>query len=888
MSLSLQELIDTIEPPPATSPEAAADRLYMQREYRAAAAAYRALEDNGARIQEKLGASLEDTGDHLAARHIFRPIEDDLSPIGKAIYAQTLFASVSSWGGREGYDAEPEEGIRVLESVLNFDVPPHFAFVVAARNRYHWKGDGGRASIGDQIIRGAHLYPRSELLLLDADCIRQSAQVDPAESIQPLLRFSIDVGVTPRLLWTIHWRYRQLQRPEEALSSLTEAIDCQRRQNGTRDTLGVLLAQRAQMHLQAESYAEAIADAGDAGALCTSHDERMASALIACLAALKADQRAAADEAAAAFLDALFAENQLPWFTAAELHGRMGGENWSGFEIVHFDLTMTAFAGKLERLGDPMHAGWFRYLIACEVMDDATGEGDNVEHDWAALGRILGNAAQLTQHHPHVEALDVRVRGELPDADWGELGCRWMSAWIAINAADGNTPDPTDLPSHLYAHAHQRDLFFAGIAKALKASSPGPHAFNALEAAEIVSYLVDKKMARILYDMLASICIDDDRTDPLFFLGWSAQTVNLRSEAFRAYFDLLDQEPNTVVAITNALLMCDHESMSGQLDQVRQRVATFKAAVDDRERYTKVDEAFEAARRRCLSKRSRLTETLTEAMRGYAQFGDRSATLKNLSLLDAITLVALLRTAPPAGDQLFLPRVSKGSIPFARLMQHRHGFFGLMQHGLISPGQTTDSASIQRKESGSYAWDFPEIDWHINPHALSLADEMRAIPHGGLWPKHWAGAARLLAVDFAREEIAAYLDEQAAARYWPKPDRDDRFQQLLALLVERVSVAEAYSLIYMGAMSAADNKTKYPTSATQASNLMVKRTGERLDRVMSGDLTPKVYDRSWNTPRTQMHLALWEDVLGMADSGFTSRLAQLRFPGERAVRKKGH
>ena len=145
---------------------------------------------------------------------------------------------------------------------------------------------------------------------------------------------------------------------------------------------------------------------------------------------------------------------------------------------------------------------------------------------------------------------------------------------------------------------------------------------------------------------------------------------------------------------------------------------------------------------------------------------------------------------------------------------------------------------------------------------------------------------RLLAVDFAREEIATYLDEQAIDRSWPEPDRDDRFQQLLAMLVERVSVAEAYYLIYLGAMSAADNKARNPINATQASNLMVKRTGERLDRVVSGDLTPKPYNRSWNTPRTQMHMALWEDVLGMGDAGFTARLAQVKFPGERINRKK--
>lgn len=885
MSSSLQQLIDTTEAPLATSSEAAADLLYFQGEYSAAATAYLALEDKSARIQEKLGASLQQDGDNLAARNVFRPIEGELSPIGKVIFAQALFASVSRWSKREGYEAETEEGVRILSSVLDLEVPPHFAFVVASANRYCWKLGANQSHVGGQIIRGANLYPRSEQLLLNADQVRCFSKVDPAESIKHLLKFSIDVGVTPRLLWTIYSRYRQLGQSEESLRWLTEAIDSQRQQHGSNETVGILLAQRAEMQIQVGSYASAIADALEAYDLCANQDERMASALIGCLASLKADDRVAADRAAAAFLETLLAKNQLSWFIAAELYGRIDDEHWSGFEIVSLDIKMTAFADLIDRLPNPLHQGWFRYLVASEIIDGATAE-DAAEPDWGVLAQVLGDAAKLTQHHPHVEALDVRVRGELPGVNWGDLGYRWMAARIAINAAVVDDTDTTDLPSNLYADSHKRDQFFAGIVKALKVSSPSPHAFDVLEGSGIREYLVEKKMARVLFDMLTSICVDDHRTDPQFFLGWSAQSLNLRSEAFRAYFALLDQEPGADVAITNALLMCDCEPMASYLEELKDRVATFKSSVDAKDQYKKVDEAFEAARQRCLSKRSRLAEILTKAMRGFAPLGDRSATLEDLSLLDATTLVALLRTSSPAGDQLFIPRVSKGNIPFCRLSEQRRGFFTLMQLGLISPGHETDPTCVKRMESGSYSWVFPQIDWHISPHAMSLADEVRAIPHGGKWPKHWAGAARLLAVDFAREEIATYLDEQALDRNWPEPDRDDRLQQLLAMLVERVSVAEAYYLIYLGAMSAADNRAKHPINATQASNLMVKRTGERLDRVVSGGLAPKSFNRSWNSPRTQMHIALWEDVLGMGDVGFTDRLAQIKFPGERTNRRK--
>jgi len=71
-------------------------------------------------------------------------------------------------------------------------------------------------------------------------------------------------------------------------------------------------------------------------------------------------------------------------------------------------------------------------------------------------------------------------------------------------------------------------------------------------------------------------------------------------------------------------------------------------------------------------------------------------------------------------------------------------------------------------------------------------------------------------------------------------------------------------------MSASDYKQKYPVSGQQAADMLIKRTGLRLESVRAGRFPAKPYDRPWKLPRSAVSFALWGTILDMGDDGFTA------------------
>ncbi|WP_449392353.1 hypothetical protein [Eoetvoesiella caeni] len=93
--------------------------------------------------------------------------------------------------------------------------------------------------------------------------------------------------------------------------------------------------------------------------------------------------------------------------------------------------------------------------------------------------------------------------------------------------------------------------------------------------------------------------------------------------------------------------------------------------------------------------------------------------------------------------------------------------------------------------------------------------------------------------------------------------------------MDELPVAQALHLAYLGAMSASDYKQKYPVSGQQAADMLIKRTGQRLESMRDGRFPAKAYDRPWKLPRSAISFALWGTILGMEDNGFTHRIADL-------------
>ncbi|CAM5479979.1 hypothetical protein ECAE60S_03201 [Eoetvoesiella caeni] len=155
----------------------------------------------------------------------------------------------------------------------------------------------------------------------------------------------------------------------------------------------------------------------------------------------------------------------------------------------------------------------------------------------------------------------------------------------------------------------------------------------------------------------------------------------------------------------------------------------------------------------------------------------------------------------------------------------------------------------------------------------SLVERLRSL--NGTIPESWRRDVHPLALEIARGEITEYLDFLAQERGWPGPRNTEEVSDLTRVLVDELPVAQALHLAYLGAMSASDYKQKYPVSGQQAADMLIKRTGQRLESMRDGRFPAKAYDRPWKLPRSAISFALWGTILGMEDNGFTHRIADL-------------
>jgi hypothetical protein len=85
-----------------------------------------------------------------------------------------------------------------------------------------------------------------------------------------------------------------------------------------------------------------------------------------------------------------------------------------------------------------------------------------------------------------------------------------------------------------------------------------------------------------------------------------------------------------------------------------------------------------------------------------------------------------------------------------------------------------------------------------------------------------------------------YLGFLAEERRWPEPRNTETLSDLTRELINELSVAQAFNLAYLGAMSASDYKQKYPVNAQQATDMLIRRTGDRLESVRSGRYQAKL------------------------------------------------
>ncbi|RQT01723.1 hypothetical protein DF044_38605 [Burkholderia contaminans] len=295
--------------------------------------------------------------------------------------------------------------------------------------------------------------------------------------------------------------------------------------------------------------------------------------------------------------------------------------------------------------------------------------------------------------------------------------------------------------------------------------------------------------------------------------------------------------------------------------------------VDDSQNKSKLVEALERARQRCEDKDATKRRIIGSKLATYPALVERYVEPSDIPLRAAVALLALFRcaNAEPGDDEL--PPFDGCGIQFAPVVGCRRILFDLLETGLVTVAPNTSLDAFLIKDGAISSWWFGSIRWRLAPSCELLVERLRSL--NGEIPIAWRQDLQPLALEIARGEVVEYLDYLASERGWPEPRNTEEVSDLTRLLVNELPVAQAFYLAYLGAMSASDYKQKYHVSGQQAADMLVKRTGQRLESVRDGNWPAKEFDRPWKVPRSAVSFALWGTILDMGDDGFTRRIADV-------------
>uniref|UniRef100_UPI0021C16BF4 hypothetical protein n=1 Tax=Burkholderia multivorans TaxID=87883 RepID=UPI0021C16BF4 len=380
-----------------------------------------------------------------------------------------------------------------------------------------------------------------------------------------------------------------------------------------------------------------------------------------------------------------------------------------------------------------------------------------------------------------------------------------------------------------------------------------------------------RKLTQEFHQLMTIIADGDERPEVQFYLGLAAQRTKHQAAARSAYQRVLAQQPNHHSAIYNFLLLCTSTQDTPLLEQIEPLVSQYPE--DEPEEKQELVDALAKARQRCEDKEAAKWRSIRLALEAYPALREHGVGPADISLRAAVALLALLRCANAEPGDIELPPFDGSDISFAPGPGGRRVLFDLLNTGLVTVHPNTSTAAFTFEEGAVCGWRLGSIRWSLSASCESLIERLRSL--NGAIPDSWRRDVLPLALEIARGEIVEYLDFLAQERGWPEPRDTENVADLTRVLVNELPVAQAFHLAYLGAMSASDYKQKYPVSGQQAADMLVKRTGLRLESVRNGRFPAKAYDRPWKLPRSAVSFALWGTILDMGDSGFTHRIADL-------------
>lgn len=868
---SLSDLIfSTVSLDNSTAPENVADENLRQAQHELALSGYLRSEPITPRVAAKIAYCEWMLGRYDDARNRLIEYSENLDADGIGLLSK-LISIDSDYKRRE----EDEKLIWPrLQAVTSASTVPLVA--VFARFQRVWPGD---ACTPKQRLQDTEyllsLYPSCQPLRLAVLIDMQDADVSADEQYAFLHTFQYP-SLMPRYLWVASGVAAKAGKFDVALDYLSQ-LEVYERRNDPPSQQVLWEIELARCDIQSKT--NKLDPLSGFIRLSNDASYSVENRIIACRAALAVACEVAINEIPALadnFIGLIASSKYGVEFSSLELLNEpepFTGDHWDNYVLSWSSFDLRPYKTLLISTSQERAQRFFRAISVTEQLDNEYEFTDTPELNTEFWDNLAENLGDVT---PYPEEFDGKllslytiIHSHRERPNWAKIGQYWItSEWLAYqNKCDLSYSWLTTEVSG--NHADSTRKFASGVIKYLKNHSiPSPTAYDLVQ--ELVGSLAKYRHYKELYQLMNFISVDDERANVQFYLGWSSQEMNYKPKAISAYKNVLFAEPEHYSAIFNMLLLCATVADRALLEELEQYVIQFSGNEDKKQKLT--DELVRA-RKRCEDKNAAKKQIIAGYLTEFPELVEHSVKPEDISLRVAVALLALYRCANAEPDDIELTSLDESSLSFSPVISNRAILFQLLHSGLASIHSDTNPDAFPVADGEVTGIRFGAVRWHMSRSCESLVRELRTL--NGNIPDHWHKELLPFAREIAQGEIVEYLGSLAEERKWPEPRNTENLADLTRELVNELSVSQAFYLAYLGAMSASDYKQKYPISAQQAADVLVKRTGDRLESVRSGRFPAQHYDRPWKVPRSAVSFALWGTILNRGDDGFNQRVADL-------------
>lgn len=248
---------------------------------------------------------------------------------------------------------------------------------------------------------------------------------------------------------------------------------------------------------------------------------------------------------------------------------------------------------------------------------------------------------------------------------------------------------------------------------------------------------------------------------------------------------------------------------------------------------------------------------LAAALARYPQPESTRMHPEDLSLLEAATLVALLRASPLDHVRWTVAPLADSGQSFEPTNKFIGTLFSLMSKGVLSIDASTPAGVVKVEEDGRLTAYLAHVVWRISPNTLALQRAIRDLPRGQ-WPEAWRDHAPILARDLGVEELVTYLEHLLTDRNLPAPSMDD-VRGIFRMQLEHLSIAQCYYLAHKTMRETLDYQARYRPGRVQLEARIINLLRGNGERAIAQGWDTR-YDRIRELPPSLLSEAL-HDVL---------------------------